>query len=450
MQKIRSDNGKEYTNEIFDKFCEEAGIEHQLITPCTPQQNGNFPTTKWKILVSRDVKFIEDRQWNWEESIKMQLPEVPQYFDEDIDDVPVRGIRSLSDVYERNNVAVFEPAEFEEAEKDDKWIEAMKEELRMIEKNDAWELVDRPQHRKLDVKSAFLNGYLQEEIYVEQPEGFQVKGQEEKVYLLKKALYGLKQAPRAWYSRIDEHLQSLGFVKSPSEATLYVKGTNANLIVVSVYVDDLLVTATRPNIMFSVSLLSDSCIMPVKCIFKLPKGFDWAGSIDDMRSTTRFCFSFGSGIFSWSSKKQDVIAQSTAEAEYVAANATTKHFKIKLYHLREEQKDGAFVTALRNGDWILLDEGPTSSGKTSLVQYLAAITSHEFVWINNHEHTDVQEYLGSYVTDASGKLVFHEGVLVKGVWNGYLIVLDKLNLASSDMLEALNQLLDDNRELFCA
>ena len=100
----------------------------------------------------------------------------------------------------------------------------------------------------------------------------------------------------------------------------------------------------------------------------------------------------------------------------------------------------------------VLLQGPTSSGKTSLVQYLvqylAAITSHEFVWINNHEHTDVQEYLGSYVTDASGKLVFHEGVLVKGVWNGYLIVLDKLNLASSDMLEALNQLLDDNRELF--
>ena len=75
---------------------------------------------------------------------------------------------------------------------------------------------------QLDVKSAFLNGYLQEEIYVEQPKGFQVKGQEEKVYLLKKALYGLKQAPRAWYSRIDEHLQSLGFDKSPSEATLYL------------------------------------------------------------------------------------------------------------------------------------------------------------------------------------------------------------------------------------
>ena len=94
---------------------------------------------------------------------------------------------------------------------------------------------------QLDVKSAFLNGYLQEEIFVEQPMGFQVKGQEDKVYLLKKALYGLKQAPRAWYSRIDEHLHNLGFVKSLSEATLYVKGTDANLIIVSVYVDDLLV-----------------------------------------------------------------------------------------------------------------------------------------------------------------------------------------------------------------
>ncbi|KAK9099488.1 hypothetical protein Syun_026533 [Stephania yunnanensis] len=96
----------------------------------------------------------------------------------------------------------------------------------------------------------------------------------------------------------------------------------------------------------------------------------------------------------------------------------------------------------------VLLQGPTSSGKTSLVQYLASVTGHEFLRINNHEHTDVQEYLGSYVTDTSGKLVFQEGALVKAVRNGWWIVLDELNLAPSDVLEALNRLLDDNRELF--
>ncbi|KAL6643149.1 hypothetical protein ACP70R_021330 [Stipagrostis hirtigluma subsp. patula] len=96
----------------------------------------------------------------------------------------------------------------------------------------------------------------------------------------------------------------------------------------------------------------------------------------------------------------------------------------------------------------VLLQGPTSSGKTSLVRYLAAKTGHEFVRINNHEHTDLQEYLGTYVTDSHGKLQFQEGALVKAVREGHWIVLDELNLAPSDVLEALNRLLDDNRELF--
>ncbi|PKU82584.1 hypothetical protein MA16_Dca017517 [Dendrobium catenatum] len=96
----------------------------------------------------------------------------------------------------------------------------------------------------------------------------------------------------------------------------------------------------------------------------------------------------------------------------------------------------------------VLLQGPTSSGKTSLVQYLASVTGHEFVRINNHEHTDLQEYFGSYITDSHGRLQFQEGVLLKAVRKGYWIVLDELNLAPSDVLEALNRLLDDNRELF--
>ena len=63
---------------------------------------------------------------------------------------------------------------------------------------------------QLDIKSAFLNGFLQEEIYVEQPQGFIKDGEENKVYLLKKPLYGLKQAPRAWNNRINEHFAELG------------------------------------------------------------------------------------------------------------------------------------------------------------------------------------------------------------------------------------------------
>lgn len=96
----------------------------------------------------------------------------------------------------------------------------------------------------------------------------------------------------------------------------------------------------------------------------------------------------------------------------------------------------------------ILLQGPTSSGKTSMVEYLANISGNYFVRINNHEHTDLQEYLGTYVSGEDGTLRYQEGVLVEALRNGYWIVLDELNLAPTDVLEALNRLLDDNRELF--
>ena len=65
----------------------------------------------------------------------------------------------------------------------------------------------------MDVKTAFLNGVI-EEVYIEQPEGFETHEQKTHECMLKKALYGLKQAPRAWYGRIDSYLQKMGFVKS--------------------------------------------------------------------------------------------------------------------------------------------------------------------------------------------------------------------------------------------
>ncbi|KAF3393833.1 Midasin [Penicillium rolfsii] len=96
----------------------------------------------------------------------------------------------------------------------------------------------------------------------------------------------------------------------------------------------------------------------------------------------------------------------------------------------------------------VLLQGPTSAGKTSMIEYLAKVSGNKFVRINNHEHTDLQEYLGSYISSEDGSLRYQEGVLVEALRNGYWIVLDELNLAPSDVLEALNRLLDDNRELF--
>lgn len=95
----------------------------------------------------------------------------------------------------------------------------------------------------------------------------------------------------------------------------------------------------------------------------------------------------------------------------------------------------------------ILIQGPTSAGKTSMIEYLANYSGNKFVRINNHEHTDLQEYLGTYVSDAGGKLRFQEGLLVQALRQGHWIVLDELNLAPTDVLEALNRLLDDNREL---
>lgn len=112
-----------------------------------------------------------------------------------------------------------------------------------------------------------------------------------------------------------------------------------------------------------------------------------------------------------------------------------------------EAKVGALARALVTRQSPVLIQGPTSAGKTSAVEYLARRTGHRFVRINNHEHTDVQEYLGAYASNAEGQLVFTEGLLVTALRRGDWLVLDELNLAPTDVLEALNRLLDDNREL---
>ena len=91
----------------------------------------------------------------------------------------------------------------------------------------------------MDVNSAFLNGFLNEEVFVEQPKGFQDPCFMDHVLRLKKALYGLKQAPRAWYDRLTTYLLDHGFKRGQADKTLFVKRDKKSLIFAQVYVDDI-------------------------------------------------------------------------------------------------------------------------------------------------------------------------------------------------------------------
>ena len=97
----------------------------------------------------------------------------------------------------------------------------------------------------MDVKSAFLNGDLKEEVYVQQPPGFVIPGTEGKVLRLHKALYGLRQAPRAWNAKLDSTLKTMGFEQRPHEAAVYRRGKGANALLVGVYVDDLVIIGIK-------------------------------------------------------------------------------------------------------------------------------------------------------------------------------------------------------------
>jgi hypothetical protein len=99
----------------------------------------------------------------------------------------------------------------------------------------------------LDVKSAFLNGDLKEDVYVMQPLGFKVKGKEDMVYKLHKALYGLRQAPRAWNTKLDITLKELGFTRCIHDQAVYKVRKQNSILIVGVYVDDLIVTGSHES-----------------------------------------------------------------------------------------------------------------------------------------------------------------------------------------------------------
>ena len=187
-------------------------------------------------------------------------------------------------------VSQVEPKNLNEALKDNNWILAMQEELSQFALNEVWTLVPRihemniigtkwvfrnkmDEHRvitrnkaRLVAKEynqeegidydetyapvaqleavrlllAFLNGYINEEVFVSQPPGFEDHQHPEYVFKLKKALYGLKQAPRQWYEKLSDFLTSQGYDRGTSDKTLFIKKKGDDTILVQVYVDDII------------------------------------------------------------------------------------------------------------------------------------------------------------------------------------------------------------------
>ncbi|GJT13080.1 retrovirus-related pol polyprotein from transposon TNT 1-94 [Tanacetum coccineum] len=100
---------------------------------------------------------------------------------------------------------------------------------------------------QMDVKTAFLNGDLQEEVFVSQPEGFEDQDNPTHVYRLKKALYGLKQAPRAWYDTLSKFLLANNFFKGAVDPTLFTRKSGKHILLVQIYVDDIIFASTDHN-----------------------------------------------------------------------------------------------------------------------------------------------------------------------------------------------------------
>ncbi|GJW77038.1 retrovirus-related pol polyprotein from transposon TNT 1-94 [Tanacetum coccineum] len=279
---IRTDHGREFDKETqFGEFCNGNGITHNFSAPRTPQSNG----------------VVEIKNRTLQEMSRTMLNEqaLPQKFWCNVVDtstyilnrILIRAILGKTP-YE----LLREPKNVNEALGDESWIVAMQEELNQFVANDIWELVPQPRNMtiigtklvaqgynqqegidydetyapvarlesirillayacaldfklfQMDVKSAFLNGFINEEVYVAQPPGFIDFEKPDHVYKLKKALYGLKQAPKAWYDRLKAFLIKHEYKMGMVDNTLFTKKKSSNLIIVQIYVDDIIFGST--------------------------------------------------------------------------------------------------------------------------------------------------------------------------------------------------------------
>eukprot|EP00253_Pinus_taeda_P007125 PITA_07125 len=216
---------------------------------------------------------------------------------------------------------------------------------------------------KMDVQSAFLHGDLHEEIYMEQPIGF-IQTDFSLVCWLKKSIYGLKQAPRAWYAKMDSFLLESSFSRCHFYNTIYTKKVGKYLIILVLYVDDLILTGSDPNLINHVKsslkknfemtdlghlhyFLSLQVLQSKEGIslsqsnaeaYPLLVGFtnsDWAGDPDDQKSTAGYAFTLGSGPITWACKKEGSISLSSSEEKYRGAVEASKE-ALWLRHILSE------------------------------------------------------------------------------------------------------------------
>ncbi|GJU35545.1 copia protein [Tanacetum coccineum] len=184
---------------------------------------------------------------------------------------------------------------------------------------------------QMDVKSAFLNGFINEEVYVAQPPRFIDFAKPNYVYRLKKALYGLKQALKAWYDRLKAFLIKHDYSMGMVDNTLFTKKKDSNLIIVQIYVDDIIFGSSCQEMCDDFAkIMHDEFEMGNKHLgLWYLKGSDietivyadsdHARDYVDRKSTSGVCTFMGCCLTSWFSKKQTALAISTTEAEYVSA-----------------------------------------------------------------------------------------------------------------------------------
>eukprot|EP00253_Pinus_taeda_P003946 PITA_03946 len=256
---------------------------------------------------------------------------------------------------------------------------------------------------QMDVKSAFLHGDLHEEIYMEQPIGF-IQTDSSLVYRLKKSLYGLKQAPRDWYAKMDSFLLESGFSRFHSDNIVYSKKEGKFLIILVLYVDDLILTGSDPNLINHVKsslkkkfemtdlghlyyFLGLQVLQSKEGIFlsqsnaeasPLLVGFtdsDWAGDPDDWKSTASYVFTLGSGTITWACKKQAPISLSSAEAEY--------HGCHRGYDPDDRKSIASYVFTLGSGPitWACKKQGAISFSSAEAEYHGAVEASKEALWL---------------------------------------------------------------------